>query len=432
MDIKQAKEKISSLERFGSKPGLERIKILLEKLDDPQDKLKYVHVAGTNGKGSVSVMTAEILMQAGYKTGLYISPYVTDFRERMQINGEMIPENELSSLVEETFDTVLELINNNVIITEFEYITALAFLWFSRNNCDIVVLETGLGGRFDATNIIEESLVDVITPISLDHTQVLGDTIEKIADEKRQIIKYKSNLVYYRQEKRVNDLIEETAKKQKTRVFHADEAPLLPCKGTINKNGFIFQGKRYLLRLAGKHQIRNAALALCAVNALRKCGFSISNDALTSGFENAFIPARLEYIDGDIPVVIDGAHNPAGMKCLSSAVSQLMSDKDVVCIMGMLKDKDVEASQKQIEGLFSDVIVTSPDSPRAMDAKSLYNIASKYHNNVLIEENCENAFKRALEVGKDKYILICGSLYLASQLRPMVINQTKNIRCALK
>lgn len=422
LELKEAIEKIHSLEKFGSQLGLDRIKILLDKLDNPQNKLKYVHVAGTNGKGSVCAMVSNILEKSEYKTGLYISPYVTEFRERIQINGEMIPGKILIGLVETTFPIVEELINNGTIITEFEYITSLAFLWFASENCDIVVLETGMGGRYDATNVIEESVVDVITPISLDHTAILGDTIEKICDEKRQIIKQKSNVVFYRQEDSVNTLIEEFAKKQKSWVHHADDASVLPCKGTVRKNGFIFQGKQYLLNLAGKHQVKNASIALAVINALRKSGFTIPEYALVQGFATVVHPGRLEYIPAKAPVILDGAHNPDGMKILSRAIKEMLPSKRIVCVVGMLKDKNAKNSLRHLKGLVDKVICTEVNNPRKLTADKLSEEAKSHFSFVEAVPNVLEAYEKAKKYAdKDGVVIICGSLYLIGEIRPTLL-----------
>ncbi|MCR5636771.1 MAG: bifunctional folylpolyglutamate synthase/dihydrofolate synthase [Clostridiales bacterium] len=422
MEYEKAVEAICSLKKFGSRPGLDSIKELLDRLDNPQNKLKYIHVAGTNGKGSVCAMTAKILECSEYKTGLYTSPFIVDFRERIQICSEMIPKSELARLVDNTYPVVEELINNGIIITEFEYITALAFLWFEEQKCDIVVLETGLGGRFDATNIINESIVDVITPISLDHTNVLGDTEEKICDEKRHIIKEKSSVVFYRQQPSLNNMIQEYADLKKSRVYFADETGIAPYKQTLKENSFVFRGDVYKLNLLGTHQIKNAAIAFTVINALRKNGFAIPCKAVKKGFAEVAHPGRLEYFDKKIPIVLDGAHNPSGMAVLSDSTKKLLSEKKIICVLGMLSDKDIEGSVSHLKGQLSYVICTEPFNERKQSADKLKRIADSYFDNVIAISNPHNALEKALSIADDNsVILVCGSLYLVSELRAEII-----------
>ncbi len=422
LEYEKAVEAICSLKKFGSRPGLDSIRELLDRLDNPQNKLKYIHVAGTNGKGSVCAMTAKILECAEYKTGLYISPYVVDFRERIQICSEMIPKSELARLVDNTYPVVEKLINDGIIITEFEYITALAFLWFEEQKCDIVVLETGLGGRFDATNIINESIVDVITPISLDHTNVLGDTTEKICDEKRHIIKEKSSVVFYRQQQSVNMMIQEHAELKKSRVYFADETGIAPYKQSLKENSFVFKGEVYKLNLLGVHQVKNAAIVFTVINALRKNGFVIPCKAVKQGFAEVIHPGRLECFNKKIPIILDGAHNPSGMTVLSNAINALLSGKKIICVLGMLSDKDIQGSVSHLKGQLSSVICTEPLNERKQSADKLKSIADNYFDNVIAVSDPHDALKKALSLADDNSaVLVCGSLYLVSELRAEII-----------
>lgn len=273
MTYRQAIDKINSLLRFGSRPGLDRITKLLQLLGNPHKGLSCVHVAGTNGKGSVCALLSSVLKNAGYKTGLFISPYVVDFRERIQINGCMIPETQLSEITEQVLPFVEQMATQNEIITEFELITAIAFLYFKRQNCDIVVLETGLGGRFDSTNVIQTPLCSVITSIGLDHTAVLGGTVEEIAFEKSGIIKPYGNTVFYPQQPSVNAVIEKAVTEQKNTLFYADNVPLSPLESTIEGTTLDYGGQRLLLPLIGRHQIKNAKTALQTLQVLQKAGF---------------------------------------------------------------------------------------------------------------------------------------------------------------
>lgn len=422
MTYEQALQSINSLLLFGSRPGLSRIRKLMEKLGSPQDRLKYIHVAGTNGKGSTCMLLAETLKAAGYKTGLFVSPYVIEFRERMQINNQMIPKDELIKEVEEIFPIVESLRAEGVIITEFELITAISFHWFDKNNCDVVVLETGMGGRVDCTNIIGTPLASVITSISLDHTAVLGDTIEEIAKEKAGIIKANGNTVFYPQEDTVNRVIETAAKEHSNALVLADSIPLTIEKCEITHTLLRYKDKPLKLKLIGKHQICNAKLALAVIERLNETGaLSIRDDHIAQAFAQATMPARLELLSTRPIILLDGAHNPAGMQALGQAIQDYLSHKKIVCIMGMLQDKDSNSSLEYLDGLVDEVITLEPNSPRRQTADELAEKAVKFFDRVYPMDNFGAAIDKAMDMaGENGVVLVCGSLYLASQLRPLI------------
>ena len=402
MNYNDALNYIHSLEVFGSRPGLERIKELLSALGNPQNDCKFIHVAGTNGKGSVCTMMSYALRSAGYKTGLYISPYVTCFRERIQINGEYIKEESLARLTEKVKNT-------NIEVTEFEFITAVAFLYFKEENCDVVVLETGLGGRLDATNVIEKPLLSVITGIDMDHTGVLGDTYEKIAHEKCGIIKKGSPVcTTYKQRPEVFSVISG----YKTPVM-PDETELLLLKSDLSGNTFIYKGKEHSTALIGEHQVENALLV---IEALSNCVLDISYEQIKDGIGKATFPARLEKICNSPTVLLDGAHNPHGAKALEKVISKLGG---VTLIMGMMKDKDCEEVLKILAPYCKSILtVTVNENPRTISASQLATLASKYCASVTPCENYKDALEKAQ--GKEN-IVIAGSLYLASAIRPVAI-----------
>lgn len=427
MNYKEAISKINSLMLFGSRPGLDRILELLKIMGNPQDKLKYVHIAGTNGKGSTSKMISAVLTNAGYKTGLFISPYIIDFRERMQINGEMISEQELTRCVEETYPIIQSLKSKGTIITEFEYITALAFKWYAENNCDIVVLETGMGGTLDCTNVVKNTLVSVITSISYDHTAVLGNTIEDIALQKSGIIKENSNTVYYRQGGIADRVISNMANEQCNSLYYADTLKLDITEMNIEHTKMIYNGNELIIHLIGEHQIKNTKLAISALEILRnKCSFNISDENLAIGLSKANMPARLELLCKEPVVLIDGAHNPNGMEALGKAITQYLSGKKIICIMGMLKDKDSNSSLEYLDGLIDTVITLEPDNPRKQSSEDLAEKAVKFFDMVYPMDNFTEAIEKALDLaGDDGVVLVCGSLYLASQLRPLIVRCLK-------
>lgn len=423
----EAMQKINSLLMFGMRPGLDRMKTFLNAIGNPQDKLKYVHIAGTNGKGSTSKMISAVLKSAGYKTGLFISPYIVDFRERMQINGEMISKDELSRCVEETYPILQGLKEQGIVITEFEYITAIAFKFYAENNCDIVVLETGMGGLFDCTNVVKDTLVSVITSISYDHTAILGNTIEEIAIQKAGIIKENSNTVYYRQGGMADTVMSNTAKDKSNSIFYADTISLDIVEQNIEYTKMLYKGIELELHLIGEHQLKNARLALYTIEILRNyCDITITDESIADGFSKAEMPARLELLCKSPVVLVDGAHNPNGMEALGNAVKRYLPNKKIVCIMGMLKDKDSNSSLEFLDGLVDTVITLEPDNPRKQTSEELAEKAVKFFDRVYPMDNFTEAIEKALDiVGDDGAVVVCGSLYLASQLRPLIVRCLK-------
>nr|WP_319487855.1 folylpolyglutamate synthase/dihydrofolate synthase family protein [uncultured Caproiciproducens sp.] len=423
MTYEEALTKISTLLRFGSRPGLNRVQKLLSRLGNPQDKLKFVHVAGTNGKGSTCALIASVLRKSQYKTGLFISPFVTDFCERMQINGEMISHEELSLLVEQIFPVVEQMAENGEIITEFELITAIALQWFAQNDCDIVVLEVGLGGRLDATNVISTPLVSVITSISLDHTAILGDTLEQITYEKCGIIKENGITVCYPdQNEEALEVIRRIAAERHNRFILADMASVETLSMNITGTGLAYRGLLVSLPFIGEHQIKNAVTALAVIEELKKLGYNIADHSIEAGFSSAVFPARLELMSSDPLIVLDGAHNPDGTAALADAVRKYLGDKKIVAIVGMLADKDVTAATRNFTGLFSHVITLAPNSPRAMNAESLAEHFQKIGADTEPMTDADAALAKGLSMmDHNSALLICGSLYLAGDLRPRVL-----------
>ena len=423
MTYKEAVEKIDSLLVFGSKPGLERVGELIERIGSPDKKLKFVHVAGTNGKGSTCVLIANTLKCAGYKTGLFISPYVLEFRERFQINGEMIPEKKLCEIVEKLFPVVEQMKAEDKIITEFEFVFAIAMYWYAEEQCDAVVLEVGLGGRFDATNIINTPLVSVITSISLDHTAILGDTYEKIAFEKCGIIKPNGITVAYGDQKDgVIEVIKNTACERNNQLYIADKNADVK-KSDLNGSEFSVDGVDLKIKFIGKHQVKNALTAYSAVKALRARDLNISESAVKEGFESAFFPARLEILKNNPIVMLDGSHNPDGVKALANALKENMNGMKKIGIVGMLADKDVKTALGEIVSLFDEVITVSPNNPRKMRAEELAEIIRGYGVKATSESDYEKAYQKALfKAGNDKAVIVFGSLYLSGDMRKIIKN----------
>lgn len=427
MNYQETLDKINSRLIFGMQPGLERITKLLELMGNPQDKLRFIHVAGTNGKGSTCAMLSYILSQAGYKTGLFTSPYVKDFRERMQINNEMILPESLQKITDYVYDYVEYMDTQYETITEFEFITAMAFKWFADNNCDIVVLETGLGGRYDATNVIKSPLMSIITSISLDHIKILGDTLGKIAFEKAGIIKSNCDtILYYPQDKEVISVIDNKCKEQNSRLFIPSMEEVTILKNNINGIHFVYRENEYKLSLLGNYQVNNLLVCLKAVDLLKEKGFKINDFDLKSGLSKVKIPARIEIINKSPLIIIDGAHNKGSADSLYDFLVNQLPGKDITLILGMLKDKDVKYFVKKILPLVNRVITTTPSNPRALEGIELKKICSRYCDKVInIEDKSISIDKLIEECKKNSTGVIAGSLYLCSELRNIILEKLK-------
>lgn len=413
---------------FGMKPGLERINALLERLGSPQKKLKFVHVAGTNGKGTCSTLVASALKECGLRVGLYTSPYVLEFRERFQINGEMIPRQELIEEVEALSPIADEFEKMGDQVTEFEYITALAFHWFARRGCDIVVLEVGMGGRFDATNAIDVPEVAAIMSISLDHTAILGDTLEKIAFEKAGILKEGGRLVLYPQQApEVLSKLEQICKERNVELFLPDLTQVKELERTID--GTVFQAGKTVLRtpFLGEHQVRNAVTALKVLEVLRSRGWPVTDQGIKEGFEKAFIPARMEVISREPLCLLDGGHNPGCAQALGEALRQFVPQRKVA-IMGVMSDKDSREALRILGPEFSQIVTVAPEGLRALPAQKLAEVAREFCPNVIPAGSCREALALAIRAMKDDgALVVCGSFYLAGEIREMLREKMENL-----
>ncbi|MCR4925878.1 MAG: bifunctional folylpolyglutamate synthase/dihydrofolate synthase [Clostridiales bacterium] len=425
MNYNDALNYIHSLLRFGIKPGMERISALLERLGNPQNDLKFVHIGGTNGKGTVCTMVSEILQQAGYKTGLFTSPYVVDFRERIQIDGKMISEKELAEIVENVFKVVEKLKIEELQPTEFEVITAVAMLYFKKMNCDVVVLEVGLGGLLDSTNIISESLVSVITSVSKDHTKILGDTITEIAQQKCGIIKQDGyTAIYPLQTQEALNVINKTIKEKKNELFLFDTDKLKIEKEDINGSDIVANGLPLHISLIGHHQIYNTLTALSTVEALKKRGLNITDDNIQKGVAKANIPARLEKISISPLCILDGGHNIQGATALSDTIEKYIGTK-VCAVMSMMEDKDYYDSLKLIAPHCQRLILTTASNPRAISAERLKELAKKFCKECVAVENPVEAVDLLIDENQGLPMVICGSLYLAGDVRKRLIEKLK-------
>lgn len=426
MTYQEALSYIHATLKFGIKPGLEGIDRLLEGLGRPERKLKYVHVAGTSGKGSISTAVASALTAAGYKTGLYTSPYVEDFCERFRIDGVNIPHDELALETEKIRSIIDALRPEDRHPTEFEIVTAIALDWYQKSGCDIVVLEVGLGGRYDATNIIEKPLVSVIASISYDHTDILGDTLDKIAFEKCGIIKKGAYTISYpKQEPEAFKVIENTCKNQLNPLILPDINDIHILNESINGSEIVYNGNKLFIPLCGRHQMYNFITAFETLGVLNKqYAFHIESNDIFNGFSHVRLPARMEILSDDPLVIIDGAHNPAKLSSLAASIDRYLNGKKLVAVMGMLKDKDYEKAIPMIAQRAETFIAVKPDSPRALEPVITAEVASKFCANTFVLNDYDNAIEKALSLcGDSSVLVICGSFYLASAIRKITIEK---------
>lgn len=419
MNYTEALNYIHSRAVFGMHPGMERITALCDALGNPQDKMKYVHVAGTNGKGSTSTMIAEVLKAAGYKTGLFTSPYIIDFRERIQINSEMIPEADFAEIITQIKPIVENLDSKGIQPTEFEIITAAAFVYFLNNSCDIVVLEVGLGGTLDSTNIIKQSEVSVICSISMDHTNILGDTLMEIAEHKCGIFKEGGRVVGYPQpDFAIERYVKEQAKKMNCSYMHSELGKIRLLREEIDGSTIIYAGCTFKIPLTGKHQIYNFSTAIAAINTLKQNGWDISMQQMITGISNLKMPARTEIISRNPLTIIDGGHNAEGVDALCLTLKTHCKGKNIIAVFGMMKDKDYTYCVKNLAPLCARIYTTTPSNPRALPAKELASAVKPYCKKVKAVEDCAKAYEKAQKkTGPDDVILVCGSLYLASDIK---------------
>lgn len=402
-------EYINSFLKFGSKPGLERITALLELLENPQEKLKFIHVAGTNGKGSICTYLSNICVKAGLRTGLFISPYITDFKERFQVDNEMILEDEFARITSKV-KSVVDTLPLDELPTEFEMITAIAFLFFLERKCEIVVLEVGLGGKFDSTNVIKNTICSVITSISLDHENVLGSTIKEIAYQKCGIIKEGSKTVCYPlQDEDALKVIKEQSSKMQNSLVIASVPKVLKSKDSYNL--VEYNKLKFKLYLQGFHQVLNVATA---IEAIKAADLGINDSQIVEGIESSKIAARCEIISKNPLIVLDGGHNLDGILALKNFLNEKVGN--CVGIIGMMKDKDASACLESLAPCFSKIYTVTVNNERSFKAKELAVLAKKYHQDV---ESADFSVFEKLYFNNHPFC-VCGSLYLASEVRPIL------------
>ena len=419
--------KIHEFEKFGSILGLERMTSLMHELGDPQDELRCIHVAGTNGKGSVCKYIYEILEAQGYRTGLYTSPFLEVFNERIELDHEFISDVDLETYTDRVLEKVKVITDRGEDSpTEFEVITAVAFLYFKEKAADYVVLEVGLGGIGDSTNIIKDPLVSVITSISYDHTDRLGNTLAEIAGNKAGIIKQSCPVVTSAKAPEALEVLRQRANELNAELYEtADiQAQIVSesLSGTVfdAEPGAVYYGLR--ISMIGEHQTENAVCALKTVEVLQDdCEIEIGIDAIYEGLEKARQIGRFEVLSTEPLIIIDGAHNPDGARTFRQTCEKLLSDKKLLMLTGMLKDKDTEHITGEFNKVAKDFIATEPDNPRKLSAEELKNLLESEGASCEAFASIEEALSRALSRLNDFDGLICaGSLYLIGRLRTLI------------
>lgn len=423
MNYDDACTALRTISKRGSILGLESVSHLCKQLGNPQDKLKTIHVAGTNGKGSTCVMISTILHTAGYKTGTYTSPYLTDYRDSFRINGEQIKKADFAHIFSLVYHKALRIEAEGFCATEFEILTACAFLWFERQGCDIAVIETGLGGRLDATNVIKTPLVSVLTAIALDHTAFLGETIEQIAQEKCGIIKPNGFTVCYpEQADAAMNVIRTNAAEQNNLFIMPQLSKLEDLKSNLEGADFQYNGMEYHVSLPGKHQIKNAITAIETIKALQAHhGFCISKSEILRGLGGANLQGRHEVLNRWPLIIFDGAHNLQGIMALADTIESHLKNRPVITVMGMLKDKQYEQSISVMAKFCRFFIAVSPDNPRALDAEDTAGVAKRFCKEVMVCADMNEAIQQAvLFCPPDGAVVVCGSLYMARDIKAAV------------
>lgn len=428
MTYKEAMDYISNVGKFGSNYGLERTFRLLEILGNPHEKIKLIHIAGTNGKGSTTAMITKILRGFGYKVGMYTSPYLEEFEERIQIDGENINKDILVNLLEEVKIAINKVIEEGYEHpTEFEIITALMFLHFYNEKVDYGVIEVGLGGRLDSTNVLIPK-VSVITSVSLDHINILGDNLKEIAKEKAGIIKDGVPVVVYPQKEDVEEVILKVAKEKNSKVHlvkkesgelidinYKDIYQNVEVKG--HKNTY-----KIKLPLLGEHQILNLSVALNTIEVLCEVeNIELNKDLIEKSLEDVKWIGRLEVLRKKPTIVIDGAHNIDGIKSLRKNIENYFNFNKIYLLLGILADKQVEEMIEEITPIAEKVYALTPHSERAELSEDLKDAILKYNPNTIALESYEEAFLSALKEAKEEdLILISGSLYMIGDMRKII------------
>lgn len=428
MNYSESLKYMEETHKFGIRLGLDNTKKLLELLGNPQNNLNIIHVAGTNGKGSVCSFISSVLRESGYKVGLYTSPYLETFTERIRVNGENISKEDVArivTIIKEKIEIMVE--DGFSYPTEFEIVTAMAFYYYNEQKVDYVALEVGLGGRYDSTNIISNPLATVIVSISLDHIGILGDTVGKIAYEKAGIIKENSNVIVYKQCVEAENVIKEVCKDKNANYIEVNFDDIDVKKSDIYSQVYDcnIMGEKYEnieIKLIGDHQINNSILALNVIKFLKESkNVKIPQEAIRKGLLDTRWPGRIEKIKENPMFIIDGAHNEDGAKSLARALDKNFKGKNITLLLGMLEDKDIDGVLEILMPIFNKVVTTTPENPRAINSDKLKEKVSKYISNVTSKTKIKDAVEYTLSTAKeDEIIISAGSLYMIGEVRSLV------------
>lgn len=423
MNYEEAMNFIQNTNKFGSVLGLDNIKELLKRLDDPQDKLKVVHIAGTNGKGSTLAFLAGIFRESGYRAGRYVSPASFSYEERFRINEENISKEDLCFYMEKIKKISEEMVADGLSHpTMFEIETALSFLYFLDKKVDVVLLETGMGGRLDATNVVKKPIATIIASIGMDHMQFLGDTLEKIAAEKAGIIKEGCPVISYDNTKEVNEVIKNKAEQMHSKVTFVNSSGIRVLSESLEGESFSYRSsdgrwyEKIEIPLLGRHQINNAALALEALNMIKNY-YCISDFQTEDGFRKTIWRGRIEILKRDPMIICDGAHNPDGAESLLNFLQNNFTNRRLIYIMGVLSDKDYEQMVQILAPVADKIYTVAPDNPRALSSSDLYACVKKYHPDVIQRERLAACLDEVEQkAAKDDVIVICGTLSFQNEL----------------
>lgn len=434
MDYEEAIKYLYDLKIYGMSLGLERIEFLLKSLGLPHENMKAIHVGGTNGKGSVCAMLSSILSNAGYKVGLFTSPHLLEFEERLRINGEPVSKKKLCSLVDRIKPIASFMVEDGDFEhpTFFEIATAMAFSHFKDEEVDFTVLEVGLGGRLDATNVISP-MVSVITSVSLDHTHVLGTTLEEVAGEKAGIIKEGIPVICGIEQEEIIKMIEDICQKKHCQVlFSKNQGGYKLKENTVDYQKFdiYLDGSQYIdlkIPLLGEHQLKNAHIATMTIELFKGLNAEIKEKDIREGLMKTKWPGRLEIIQKDPFVILDCAHNPSGMKALGSVINDMFSHTKKTLVMGIMRDKDIPGIVKEAGSFADSIIITRPKFERAAEPELILNWAEKYCQDVKIIQNVAEAVNFAISsADSNDSVIIAGSIFNVGEAMEFLYNNETN------
>lgn len=413
MNYQEVLDYVEELKKYGSVPGLANVQRLCERLGNPQDKLKFIHIAGTNGKGSVLAFCSEILKESGYRVGRYISPTIFEYRERIQVNGRPVSKKELCRLMELMKGVCGEIeAEGNPHPTAFEIETAMAFLYFLEQNCDVVVLETGLGGLLDATNIVKTTILEIFTSISFDHRKVLGNSLACIAEQKAGIMKPGSRALAIQGEDTVMEVLARKAEELAIPLSVVEPLEITGVKSSLEKQSFHYKGYRDLtISMVGKYQLENAALSVCAMEELIKTGFPVKEKAVYRGLLQTCWPGRFQILTKKPLFIADGAHNQDAAVRLAQSVRFYFTNRRIIYIIGILRDKEQNEILKAACPLASQILTVPTPGERGLPSYELACMVKEYHDNVTAADSVQEAVELAyLLADKETVIVAFGSL----------------------